>query len=151
MCTLDHAISCLHLWEPKILLELPAILSAGLLVFLSAALQHANTVSTRGLRFVFTDRSTPLAREGFAGRAARTLQNNLESAAMFVPPAAILVLLGQTTLVTTLAAAVYIVARVGFTLSYWLGANRPRSLFWGIGMASIATMSAMATLAVAAG
>lgn len=131
------------------MLELSAILAAGLLVFISAALQHANTVSTRGLGFVFTDRSTPLAREGFAGRAARTLQNNLESAAMFVPPAAALVLLGQTSMVTTFAAAVYVAARTGFTLSYWSGANRPRSFFWGIGMASIAVMSVMAALAVA--
>ena len=33
--------------------ELFAILVAGLLVFLSAAVQHANTISTRGLGFVF--------------------------------------------------------------------------------------------------
>ena len=131
--------------------ELIAILTAGLLVFLSAAIQHANTVSTLGLGFVFTDRSKPLAREGFAGRAARTLQNNLESAAMFVPGAAIVTFLGHTNAVTALAAGIYVAARLGFTLSYWLGASRPRSFFWGIGMAAIAATSAMAGLAVVTG
>lgn len=128
--------------------ELIAILTAGLLVFLSAAIQHANTVSTRGLGFVLTDRSTPLAREGFAGRAGRTLQNNLESAAMFVPGAAIVTFLGHTNTVSTLAAGAYVAARLGFTLSYWLGASRPRSFFWGIGMAAIAAMSTTAALAL---
>ena len=130
------------------MLEFAAILVAGLLVFLSAAIQHANTVSTRGLGFVFTDRATPLTREGFAGRAARTLQNNLESAARFVPAAAIVVLLEQANALTAIAATIYVGTRIGFTLSYWLGANRPRSLFWGIGMAAIAVMSASAALAV---
>ena len=133
------------------LLELVAILTAGLLVFISAAIQHANTVSTLGLGFVLTDRSKPLAREGFAGRAARTLQNNLESAAMFVPGAVIVSFLGHTSAVTTLAAAAYIAARLGFTLSYWVGASRPRSFFWGIGMAAIAAISAAAALALVGG
>ena len=133
------------------MLELFAILVAGLLVFLSAAIQHANTISTRGLGFVFTDRSAPLAREGFAGRAARTLQNNLESAGMFVPAAAIVSLGGHATALSGLAATVYIAARLGFTASYWLGASRPRSFFWGLGMAAIAAMSALACLAILAG
>ena len=133
------------------MIELFAILTAGLLVFLSAAVQHANTVSTRGLGFVFTDRSTPLAREGFAGRAARTVQNNLESAAMFVPGAAVIIFLDGAGPISAPAAATYIAARLGFTVSYWLGANRPRSFFWGIGMACIAATSATAALALIAG
>lgn len=131
--------------------ELLAILVAGLLVFLSATMQHANTVSTRGLGFVFTDRSTPLAREGFAGRAARTLQNNLESAGMFVPGAAIIALGNHATLASSVAAGTYMAARLGFTLSYWSGASRPRSFFWGIGMASIAAMTMLAGFAVVTG
>jgi uncharacterized MAPEG superfamily protein len=98
-----------------------------------------------------TDRSRPLAREGFAGRAARTLQNNLESAAMFVPGAAVVAFLGHANTVSTLAAGAYIAARLGFTLSYWLGASRPRSFFWGIGMAAIAAMSVTAALALILG
>lgn len=117
-----------------------ALLTAGALVFVSAAVQHLNTVGTKGLAFVFTDRTTPLSREGFAGRAARTLQNNLESAGMVVPAATMLLVLDTDSLLVSGAALVYAAVRVGFTLSYWSGINRLRSLFWGTGMAMIAVL-----------
>lgn len=124
-----------------------ALLAAGALVFVSAAVQHLNTVGSKGLAFVFTDRATPLSREGFAGRAARTLQNNLESAAMVAPAAATLLLLGASSPVIEGAAAIYVAARVGFTLSYWSGVNALRSANWGVGMAMIAVLTANAAIA----
>lgn len=123
-----------------------ALLTAGALVFLSAAVQHLNTLRSRGLGFVFTDRSAPLSRDGFAGRAARTLQNNLESAGMLLPAATVLMINGVDGPLPALAAVSYCVARVGFTLSYWTGMNRPRSTFWGLGMAAIAVLTANAVL-----
>lgn len=125
-----------------------AILVASALVFLSAAIQHLNTIFGKGLEFVISDRSAPLAREGFAGRAARTLQNNLESAAMFIPPALLLVMSSSEAGVVHAAAGIYAVARIGFTLAYWSGLNPLRTLFWAIGMASIAITTASAVLAV---
>ena len=123
-----------------------ALLAAGALVFVSAAVQHLNTVGSKGLAFVFTDRATPLSREGFAGRAARTLQNNLESAAMVVPALATLVALGASNPVVEAAAAIYVAARVVFTASYWAGVNALRSASWGIGMAMIAMLTVNAAL-----
>lgn len=128
-----------------------ALLAAGALVFVSAAVQHLNTIGSKGLAFVFTDRATPLSRDGFAGRAARTLQNNLESAGMVLPPAVALMVLGVDSAVVTGAALIYAAARVGFTLSYWGGVNRPRSLFWGVGMAMIAVLTVQAVVAALAG
>lgn len=128
-----------------------ALLAAGALVFVSAAVQHLNTIGSKGLAFVFTDRATPLSRDGFAGRAARTLQNNLESAGMVLPPAVALMVLGVDSAIVTGAALIYAAARVGFTLSYWSGVNRPRSLFWGVGMAMIAVLTVQAAAAVLAG
>lgn len=124
-----------------------ALIAAGALVFVSAAVQHLNTVGSKGVAFVFTDRATPLSREGFAGRAARTLQNNLESAAMVVPAAAALLVLGASNPLIEGAAAIYIAARVGFTLSYWTGVNALRSASWGVGMAMIAVLTANAAIA----
>lgn len=124
-----------------------ALLAAGGLVFVSAVAQHLNTVGSRGMRFVFTDRSAPLSREGFAGRAARTLQNNLESAGMVVPAATVLVVTGTNTGLIAAAAMIYAAARVGFTISYWTGVSRLRSLFWGVGMATIAVLSVNAVAA----
>jgi uncharacterized MAPEG superfamily protein len=123
-----------------------ALLAAGTLVFVSAAVQHLNTIGSKGLAFVFTDRATPLTREGFSGRAARTLQNNLESAGMVVPAAMVLLAAGADSLVISGAAALYAATRIGFTLSYWAGVNRLRSFFWGLGMAMIAVLTTTAVL-----
>ncbi|MNL87037.1 hypothetical protein D3C87_2160090 [compost metagenome] len=49
------------------------------------------------------------------------------------------------------AALIYAAARVGFTLSYWSGLNKPRSFFWGVGMAMIALLTVQAATAVLAG
>jgi uncharacterized MAPEG superfamily protein len=124
------------------------LLTAGALVFASAAIQHLNTVSSRGVGFIFTDRATPLDREGFAGRAARTLQNNLESMGMVTPAGLVLLLADADGMVVTGAALVYALTRTGFTLSYWAGINKMRSLFWGIGMAMIAVLTINAMLVV---
>lgn len=115
-----------------------APIGAALLVFLSAAVQHLSTVISRGVAFVMTDRSTPLSAEGFSGRAKRTLQNNLESAAMMVPLGLAGAMLGNATPIAITAAYIYVGTRVGFTLSYWFGISVARSAFWGVGMVTIA-------------
>lgn len=126
-----------------------ALLTAGALVFVSAAVQHLNTVGSKGLDFVLADRSTPLSREGFAGRATRTVQNNLESAGMVLPAAAVLLVTGTSSAVISGAALIYAAVRVGYTLTYWTGFNKLRSFFWGIGMAMIAVLMVNAAMAVA--
>ena len=114
-----------------------APITAGLLVFLSAAVQHASTVWAKGVGFVMTDRSTPLADGGFAGRAKRTLQNNLESGVMMIPLSLSAVYMNLSGALVTFA-YIYAVARIGFTLCYWFALNPIRSAFWGVGMAMIA-------------
>jgi uncharacterized MAPEG superfamily protein len=126
-----------------------ALLTAGALVFVSAAVQHLNTIGSKGLAFVFTDRAIPLSRDGFAGRAARTLQNNLESAGMVAPAAMVLLVLGVSSPIVAGAALIYAGARIGFTLAYWSGVNKARSFFWGLGMAMIAVLTINAVFAAA--
>lgn len=123
-----------------------AVFVAGLLVFVSAAVQHANTVTANGLAFVFSDRSQATSRDGFAGRAERTLRNNMESFAMVTPPALLLLANGPWSAVTGIAALVYAGVRIGFTLSYWAGVNRARSGFWAVGMGMIALLYVAAAL-----
>ncbi|MDD7973906.1 MAPEG family protein [Roseinatronobacter alkalisoli] len=124
------------------------LLTAGALVFVSAAVQHLNTVGSKGLAFVFTDRAAPLSRDGFAGRAARTLQNNLESAGMVMPAATILLVTNADSAVVSGAALLYVLARIGFTLSYWSGMNAMRSIFWVLSMATIALLTVNAALSI---
>lgn len=116
---------------------LVAPVTAGLLVFISAAVQHLSTVRAKGISFVMTDRSAPLSEGGFAGRAKRTLQNNMESGAMMIPLGLSAALLDLTGTIAIVAAYIYAVTRIGFTLSYWFAFNPLRSAFWGVGMAMI--------------
>jgi uncharacterized MAPEG superfamily protein len=118
-----------------------APLGAGALVAISALVQHLNTVISKGLGFVFTDRSTPLSRDGFAGRAARTLQNNLESAAMVAPAALVIAITRSETEIITTTALIYLAARLGFTVFYWYGVNVTRSISWATGMIAIAILT----------
>lgn len=124
------------------------LLTAGALIFASAGVQHFHTVTSRGVGFVLTDRSAPLSREGFAGRAARTVQNNLESLGMILPASVVLLIHGADNGLLTSAALTYSAVRVGFTLSYWAGVSQLRSIFWGVGMAMIAFLTVQAAFAL---
>jgi uncharacterized MAPEG superfamily protein len=125
-----------------------AAVGAGILVALSAAVQHLDTVLFMGRAFVLTDRSQPLPQHGFAGRAARTLQNNVESAAMVIPLALIIELKGNSTPIAVGAAALYVLARIGFTLSYWAGIYTLRSVLWAAGMVAVGALAWFAALAL---
>jgi uncharacterized MAPEG superfamily protein len=123
-------------------MELIALALAGALVWLCALAQNLTHAVRLGPKFVMSDRSAAPTEDGFAGRAARTLRNHLESSAMFVPVALAVVLLHKTSVLTGYCAIVYIVARGLFTLFYWLGLSMARSTAWTIGMACIAVLFA---------
>jgi uncharacterized MAPEG superfamily protein len=133
-------------------MELIVLTGIALLVFTSAAVQHASTALARGVGFVMSDRSEPLPETGFTGRARRTLQNTLESAGMMAPLAVVALVTGSSGPVMHVAGAVYLAARVTFCLAYWLGINLVRSLSWAVGMAAIAvTFADLATQLLSAG
>lgn len=121
--------------------ELFAAFGAGLLVAVSALVQHLNAIRLRGVGFALSDRSAPSPSDGFAGRATRTLRNNLESAAMMTPLALGVVVAGTASSLTAAAGAVYLAARIGFTLAYWFGLYFLRSFCWGVGMGAIGVMA----------
>jgi len=125
-----------------------AILAAGVLTLAAVIVQHLHTVTTRGPGFALTNRTEALDRTGFSGRATRTVQNSVESSVMFVPPALIVLLSGQSTGLSMLAAQAYIVSRVVFTLAYWAGIARLRSPAWAVSIAAILAMSWTALTAV---
>jgi len=129
-----------------------SIIYAAALVWISALVQHANNLRTVGTEWVMSDRARPIGDDGFTGRAARTLRNNMESAAMYVPIALAAVALHQTAAVASWAAIVYMIVRTTFTLGYWLKINTLRSLSWVVGMACIAVLAiTVLTATVAAG
>ncbi|WP_426440387.1 MAPEG family protein [Bradyrhizobium genosp. P] len=118
-----------------------SIAYAGLLIWLSAIAQHANNLASHGNAYVMSDRSKQLPDDGFTGRSARALRNNMESALMYVPVAVVTVLQGHSSWLISAVALVYMVVRTTFTLGYWLPINPIRSLSWLIGMICIAVLA----------
>lgn len=128
-------------------MEIVVLIGLACLIFLSVAVQHAGTVRLRGVRFVMSDRSQPLPEDGFSGRARRTLQNNMESAAMMLPLTVVLLVTSGGSQASEIAAAVYLAARLSFSVAYWFGLSSVRSLSWAIGMASVAVTFVLAVSA----
>lgn len=57
---------------------------------------------------------------------------------MMVPLGLVVAILGGGTRIAITAAYIYVGTRIGFTLSYWFGISVARSVFWGVGMVTIA-------------
>ena len=121
-----------------------SIITAGALVWLSAIAQHIGNLTGVGAKWVMSDRSQSVPDDGFVGRSARTLRNNLESCAMYVPAALMVFVLDQSSSVIAITAGTYTAARVVFTLCYWARINSLRSLSWLVGMICIAVMAVFA-------
>ena len=83
-----------------------SIIIAGALVWLSANVQHIGNLSGIGAKWVMSDRSQAVRDDGFVGRSARTLRNNLESCAMYVPSALTVFVLYQSSSVIAVTAGV---------------------------------------------
>jgi len=120
-----------------------SIIVAGALVWISAIGQHVGNLTNVGAKWVMSDRSQAISSEGFIGRSARTLRNNVESGAMYIPVAVMALFLHQSASITAVTAGVYATARVIFTLCYWLKINSLRSLSWLVGMICIAVMTVL--------
>ena len=120
-----------------------SIIVVGALVWISAIGQHVGNLTNVGAKWVMSDRSQAISSDGFIGRSARTLRNNVESGAMYVPVAVMALFLHQSSSVTAVTAGVYAATRVIFTLCYWLKINSLRSLSWLVGMICIAVMAVL--------
>ncbi len=124
-----------------------SIVFTGLLVWISAIVQHVTNVKLRGASYVMSDRSKATSDEGFLGRAGRTLRNNMESSLMFVPIALVAEISHARTSIATWSAAAYIAARAIFTVSYWWNINPLRSYAWSVGMLAVIAIAADTLLA----
>jgi uncharacterized MAPEG superfamily protein len=127
--------------------EIISVVFAAFLVWASALAQHFSNVSNRGPGYAMSDRAVAPEQNGFYGRATRTLANNIESALMYAPPTLVLIALGKAGAVSHYAAAVYIVVRATFTITYWLRIQGIRSIAWLVGMIVAALMYYLAIAA----
>jgi uncharacterized MAPEG superfamily protein len=129
-------------------IEAISVVFAAALVWLAALVQHLTNVMERGTPYVIGDRSVPPSLEGFFGRATRTLNNNIESALMWVPPVVVILMLHHTSWLSHLAAQTYIATRVVYAVSYWFAIPLIRSLSWFVGMICCATVTVLAVASV---
>lgn len=123
-------------------MELLSAVFASALVFLSVLVQHMNNVHGKGVAYVLSSRAEPPAASAFTGRATRTLQNCIESCAMYAPVALAIVVLHKESYLTYYAALIYMIVRVIFVFSYWFGVIGLRSAAWSVGMICAAVMIA---------
>lgn len=133
------------------IIELTSVLIAAFAVWASALVQHFGNLAKRGAGYVMSDRSAAPEMAGFFGRATRTLSNNIESALMFIPAVLIVIGAGGVGVLSHYAASIYILARLVFSFSYWLGIQVVRSLAWLTGMICCAVMYYLAVMAIIAG
>ena len=115
-------------------MDLISAVFASALVFLAVLVQHMNNVHGKGVAYVLSSRTEAPPSDGFSGRATRTLQNNLESCAMYAPVALAIVVLHKESHLTALAALVYMLARAAFDICYWFAVPGLRSTAWLTGM-----------------
>jgi len=117
---------------------------ASALVFVAVLVQHFNNVSRKGVGYVLSSRAEPAGADGFSGRATRTLQNNLESCAMYAPVALAIVVLHKQSNLSFYAALFYMLARIIFVFCYWFNVSGLRSTAWLVGMISAGIMLVIA-------
>ncbi len=130
-------------------IEAISVVFAGLLVWVSALVQHFSNVSNRGAKYAMSDRSVSPPSEGFFGRATRTLNNNMEFALMWAPSVVVILLLHRASWATGFSAATYIAARSVFALSYWFKIPVVRSLSWFVGMICCGAVAILAIVPIA--
>jgi uncharacterized MAPEG superfamily protein len=123
-------------------MELMSAVLASALVLVGVLVQHFTNISRNGVSYVLSSRSEPPASDGFAGRAARTVQNNLESCAMYAPVALAIVVLQKQSALSHWAALIYVAARVVFDLCYWFKVEGLRSMAWLTGIVATVVMTA---------
>ena len=115
----------------------------SLLVFLSmfAALllfQPLLLARARGVHYVMGNRDDGPGQDHPAiGRLARTVNNSIEAAVLFVPLVLAAQLLGVSNMLTQYGAISFVAARLAYAVLYPLGVKGLRTLAWNAGLASL--------------
>ncbi|MCH9681496.1 MAG: MAPEG family protein [Deltaproteobacteria bacterium] len=114
-------------------IELWALLTAGLMVYLSIFLQTNHASLVLGVRHSLSNRDTPVEETPLGGRLRRATANSIESIAVFAP----LVVVGQladiSNVWTQYAAVAFLISRVLYLPAYALGLVPARTMIWTLG------------------
>ncbi|MEL7153578.1 MAG: MAPEG family protein, partial [Pseudomonadota bacterium] len=95
------------------------------------------------MQYVMGNRDSGTATEHpAAGRLARTVNNSMEAAVLFVPLVFASQVLGTSNALTQYGAVAFVAARLAYAVLYPLGIVGLRTLVWNVGLASLAAMAA---------
>lgn len=80
--------------------------------------------------------------KGFGARAKAAHENSFEALIMFIPGALAAIALGQVGSVAETLAMLFIAARCGYIVCYWMDIHWLRSVFWALGFGVSVTLLA---------
>ena len=111
---------------------------AALLLAQPLVLAKAN-----GMQYVMGNRDGGTATDHpVSGRLARTVNNSMEAAVLFVPLVLATQVLGVSNTLAQYGAVAFVGARLAYAVLYPLGITVLRTLAWNAGLASLAAMAA---------
>ncbi len=117
-------------------LPMALLLMGGLHVIL--LLFHGSYIAVaHGLRWGLGRRSEAIRKHDFDRRIERSIANNIESLAAFLPICAVALYLNADGPIYDAAALVYVVARLGFVAVYLANIPYIRTAFWFLGQGAI--------------
>ncbi len=117
--------------------ELQSVVYVVMLLFALLVFQGGLVPLTHGFKWGLGSRDEPQLPSAMQGRAARTIANQLEGMAIYVPLLLVAHLAGVSTQLTVLGAGLFLGGRVAFALCYLLGVPVLRSLSWGVSVIGI--------------
>lgn len=85
-------------------------------------------------------REQQAALTGFGSRARAAHENSFEALLIFAVAALLSIATDNVTPVTTLCSVIFVAARIGYLVCYWLNWDKLRTLIWTLGFAAVLVM-----------
>lgn len=117
--------------------ELQSVVYVVMLLFAVLVFQGSLVPRIHGFKWGLGSRDEAQAQSAMQGRAARTVANQLEGMAMYVPLILVAHVMGISTSLTVLGASLFLGGRIVFALCYLLGVPVLRSVAWGASVIGI--------------
>jgi len=114
--------------------ELMMVVYGAMILFFMIGVQGGVGLLNNGLAWGGGARDVPAKETILYGRATRAIKNHIEALFMFVPVVLALQIAGISNEVTLLWTKVFIGARAGYAVLYWLGTPWARTVIWFIGL-----------------
>ena len=117
--------------------ELLYLFGSVVILLILLLVQASSTVLANGMQWGLGNRDEPAKPGVFSGRAKRTVQNHIESLALFGFAILVVETSDLNSGLTVTGAALYFWARLAYAPVYLIGIPVLRTLIWAVGLAGI--------------